>query len=118
MDLWELVKGIRSRVILETARYVTPNEADRALLPVQQEIARLAHTYDQLCSIRTAVGRIPPSPNTLRAKAGGVLVAVVRRMLFWYTPQIHQFHNSTAMVMQNVCSVMEKQMTVMQQLYA
>jgi 2-polyprenyl-3-methyl-5-hydroxy-6-metoxy-1,4-benzoquinol methylase len=37
-----------------------------------------------------AVGRMPPEPPTLRGRAGGVLVRLVKRCLFWYTDQINE----------------------------
>jgi 2-polyprenyl-3-methyl-5-hydroxy-6-metoxy-1,4-benzoquinol methylase len=37
------------------------------------------------------IGDIPPRPDTFRGRVGAVLVAVVRRMLFWYTGQIRAF---------------------------
>lgn len=39
------------------------------------------------------IGEIPPSPPTLRARVGRMLIRVVQRMLFWYTPQIYAFNN-------------------------
>jgi len=39
------------------------------------------------------IGEIPPSPPTLRARVGRVLIRLVQRMLFWYTPQIYAFNN-------------------------
>jgi hypothetical protein len=38
------------------------------------------------------VGELPPEPPTLRGRVGGRLVQMIQRMLFWYTPQIVQFH--------------------------
>ena len=38
------------------------------------------------------VGELPPEPPTLRGRVGGRLVQLIQRMLFWYTPQIVQFH--------------------------
>jgi hypothetical protein len=35
-----------------------------------------------------AIGDLPPEPSTLRGRGGRILVALVRRALFWYTPQI------------------------------
>lgn len=46
------------------------------------------------------LGRPPLHPPTLRGRVGGVLVRIVQRMLFWYTPQITGFHSMAAGVMQ------------------
>lgn len=44
----------------------------------------------------TAVGNIPPAPPTFRAKGSALLVQIVRRALFWYTPQIRKFQQIAA----------------------
>jgi O-antigen chain-terminating methyltransferase len=59
---------------------------------------------------------MPPSPDTLRAKIGAILVRIVRQMLFWYTPQIHAFHHATAVLAENICAVMEKEMKAIERL--
>ena len=117
MNLQKVVHGIRGRVIREATERATPTAADEALLPVRDEIARVRLLYEQLFAIRNAVGRMPPSPNTLRAKIGKILVVLVQRMLFWYTPQIQRFHNATTALAENVCSAMEKQTAALQGLY-
>jgi O-antigen chain-terminating methyltransferase len=38
------------------------------------------------------IGQLPPEPPTLRGRVGVFLVKSVRRALFWYTPQIVNFH--------------------------
>lgn len=55
------------------------------------------------------VGRMPPEPPTLRARAGAVVVQAVRRMLFWLTPQINSAH-------QALLSVIQEQTTLIDQL--
>jgi O-antigen chain-terminating methyltransferase len=70
-------------------------------------------SYEQLFALRHCVGRMPAGPNTLRAKAGAVLVRIVQRMLFWYTPQIHRFHEAATAVVENVCSCMETETAAM-----
>ena len=40
------------------------------------------------------IGRMPPAPPTVRAKAGSFLVKLIQRMLFWYTPQITGFNSA------------------------
>jgi O-antigen chain-terminating methyltransferase len=117
MNLQTVVHDIRGRLIREAAQQAKRTTADGALLPVGDEIARLRLSYDQLFAIRNSVGRMPPSPNTLRAKAGAILVRMVQRMLFWYTPQIQRFHNATTAVAENVYSAMEKQTAALQRLY-
>ena len=117
MNLQKVVHDIRGRVIREAGQRATQAPADRALLPVSDEIARLRFLYEQLFAIRNSVGRMPPSPKTLRAKTGTILIRVVQRMLFWYTPQIQRFHNATTEVAENVCSAMETQTAALQRLF-
>jgi SAM-dependent methyltransferase len=40
---------------------------------------------------QSMVGELPPQPSSLRGSLGSLLVKTVRRMLFWYTPQIRDF---------------------------
>ena len=40
----------------------------------------------------TQVGAMPPAPPTFRGRIGAMLVRLVQRALFWYTPQLHAFH--------------------------
>ena len=52
---------------------------------------------------------MPPSPATWRARVGAKLIAVVQRMLFWYTPQIRQFHCETAAILGKTSELLEQQ---------
>lgn len=40
---------------------------------------------------KSLVGELPPQPPSFRGSLGSLLVKAVRRMLFWYTPQIRDF---------------------------
>ncbi len=55
-----------------------------------------------------SVGRMPPSSNTLRARFGAVLVRIVQRMLFWYTPQIVGFNTSALGLVQEQGRLIEQ----------
>jgi hypothetical protein len=48
----------------------------------------LSYLAERCRANATSIGALPPAPNTFRAHLGAVLVRIVRRMLFWYTPQI------------------------------
>ena len=117
MNLQKVVHDIRGRVIREAIQRAAPTAADKALLPVSDEINRLRLCYEQLFAIRNSVGRMPPSPNTFRARTGAILVRAVQRMLFWYTPQIQRFHDAATAATENMCSAMEKQSAALHQLY-
>jgi 2-polyprenyl-3-methyl-5-hydroxy-6-metoxy-1,4-benzoquinol methylase len=73
------------------------------------ELAALRSVYERLYLNRNAVGKMPPSPDTLRAKIGAYLVRVVQRCLFWYTPQILQFQNDAISAFDSVCDLLSRQ---------
>jgi len=53
----------------------------------------------QLASLSQAasgVGRLPPQPATFRGSVGAFFVRLVRRALFWYSPQIVRFQVEAA----------------------
>jgi ubiquinone/menaquinone biosynthesis C-methylase UbiE len=54
-----------------------------------------ASVQDAVATARSSyalVGQMPPQPPTLRGRTGAALVRVMRRLLFWYTPQVIRFH--------------------------
>jgi hypothetical protein len=61
-----------------------PAATERLLLRLEM----LSYLAERCRANATSIGAIPPAPNTFRARFGAVLVRIVRRMLFWYTPQI------------------------------
>jgi len=79
-------------------------------------LSNLRQAYEQMYQLRNSVGRMPPGPNTRRARIGALLVATVQRMLFWYTPQIRGFHIASTAVAENVCLTFDRQMEVLQEL--
>src|ERR1035438_9960336 len=118
MNLRNVVDEIRGRVIRETHRRGASNVTCVALEPAQDEVARLIISYEQLYSLRDVVGRMPPSPNSLRAQFGGLGVRIVQRMLFWYTPQVHRFHNATVALAEHVCAAMDRHLAATRRIYA
>jgi SAM-dependent methyltransferase len=56
----------------------------------------LLDNVDAVRLTHSKVGEVPPSPPTLRARIGSWFVRMVRRALFWYTPQILEFQRSAA----------------------
>jgi SAM-dependent methyltransferase len=82
--------------------------------PRARDFARLREAFDQVYRMRNLVGRMPPSPNTLRARAGAVLVRMVQRLLFWYTPQIARFHGAVTSLLDAFCTSLERQSGLVQ----
>ncbi|MBZ5725702.1 MAG: class I SAM-dependent methyltransferase [Acidobacteriia bacterium] len=113
-NLREVVRGFHTRVIRDSVRPL--HSTSDKLLPGLETLGTLRLAYEELCRLRGGVGRLPPRPNTLRARIGARLVSVVQRMLFWYTPQILRFHSAATLAMEATCMTFEKQMEVLQQL--
>ncbi len=116
LHLRQVVREIRGRILPDES-HAASGEVFPALAPLRDAISKLGYSNQQLCSIRHNVGRMPPGPNTARARLGAVLVRIVRQMLFWYTPQIHTFHDATSEMSQNLCAVVEKQYAALQRLH-
>jgi len=55
-----------------------------------------------------SVGQPPPEPPTFRGRVGAQLVKLVRRMLFWYTPQIVYFQYSALRVLEEQGKILER----------
>jgi len=53
------------------------------------------------------VGRLPPEPPTWRGRLGGRAVKLVKRMLFWYTPQIVRFQYSVVRAFEEQAKALE-----------
>lgn len=62
------------------------------------------HTAQQTAD---EVGRMPPEPPTLRARVGAVFVQLVRRMVFWLTPQINSANQAMLGVIQEQISLID-----------
>ena len=58
------------------------------------ETGRLEEWFRAARESAGAVGSMPPRSSSLRARVGAVLVRLVQRMLFWYTPQIIGFNTT------------------------
>lgn len=55
------------------------------------------------------IGLLPPSPRTLRGRAGRVLVRIVQKMLFWYTPPVADSQRETAAALQLCYRLIQQQ---------
>jgi len=64
------------------------------------------------CAVRVRMaeglaGGLPPQPPTLRGFLGGLVVRLVRRALFWYTPRILKFQNVVTRAVEDQSSAIE-----------
>ena len=57
---------------------------------------KLKSAVRSLREASSVVGEMPPAPPTLRARGSSFFVQIVRRALFWYTPQILRFQQIAA----------------------
>jgi hypothetical protein len=50
--------------------------------------SQLQESLGHLYFCRTLLGSLPPQPPTARGRVGAALVKAMRRMLFWFVPQV------------------------------
>ncbi len=102
--------GIHAKAERESTG-VSGSGTNLAGLPaVVDELGTLHAAYARLYQMRGAIGQLPPSPYTWRARVGLRLVQAVQRMLFWYTPQIHSVQNEVTNTIGSLCKLIEMQM--------
>src|SRR5579863_4694546 len=104
LDIEEVSAEIRERVRRLSAR--SPSAAlpggrgkDAGFRTVQAMPIRLPASeelWNQVAGEKLLIGRMPPSPGTVRGSVGRFLVEFVRRSLFWLTPQIQAFQRLVA----------------------
>ncbi len=100
----EVVAAIHKQVRAQAASYDTPV----VLEDWANDLADLHHAYDSVHSARNLVGTRPQLPNSLIGIVAGWVTSIVQRALFWYTPQIRHFQESTARTLGRVCSLEER----------
>jgi len=108
IDVEQVMQEIRERV---RDRYAcAPGGAGAAVgstPAVEADFNELLRLIEHARRCSAAIGGQPPQPPTLRARMSAVLVRLVRRMLFWYTPQITDFHNATLRAMEEQVAALE-----------
>jgi SAM-dependent methyltransferase len=93
IDVEQIMRQIRERIRKRGAGQDEPPAGGVAEVLDWISLERSAQTLQRAAS---QLGRLPPQPPGLRAWVGALLVKVVRRALFWYTPEIIQFQESAA----------------------
>ncbi|HWR50266.1 MAG TPA: methyltransferase domain-containing protein [Bryobacteraceae bacterium] len=100
LDVQEVVNEIRARVrgriAAQPVSRAVPEIEAVATQVSSLDLSRLHESARRVRAAQALVGQMPPQPPGLRARLGAAMVAAVRRMLFWYTPQIQQFHYAAA----------------------
>jgi 2-polyprenyl-3-methyl-5-hydroxy-6-metoxy-1,4-benzoquinol methylase len=86
----EIVSAIHKKIREQRASCDTETIAE----DWANDLTRLHSAYNNVYTSRNLVGKIPQMPNLLLAKMAGLLIRAAQTLLFWYTPQIRQFHES------------------------
>ena len=97
------------------AAYVRTLEQAR-IMP--EGFIRLENLVESVRLGATQVGTLPSVPNTLRGRIGSILVAVVHRCLFWYTPQLHAYHLKLAAALEEQAMATQALLEELRQLRA
>lgn len=86
-----------------------PSELGEAGEACPVELLELRSAVGALYSSYALVGQTPPEPPTFRGRMGARLVGIVRRLLFWYTPQIVHFQYSALKAFESALQALENQ---------
>src|SRR5690242_9966169 len=96
-DEQEFVKAIRNGIDAGWSDSTSDGFADDGADSQMESLTRIVKSVGRNTA---AVGRVPQGPPTMRGKIGGLLVKLVKRSLFWYTPQIIAFNDLVASTFQ------------------
>jgi len=108
IDVEQVMQQIRERVRQRYALAPRLSGAVPASAPLDEAgFNDLRRMIDHARRCAAAIGEQPPRPPTLRGRVGAVLVRLVRRMLFWHTPQIADFSEATLRVIEEQVAALE-----------
>jgi 2-polyprenyl-3-methyl-5-hydroxy-6-metoxy-1,4-benzoquinol methylase len=99
------------REVLETIRRhlgTGASQAERSSEDATVDLSRLRESARQLSLTHALVGRMPPQTSTFRGRVGAWIIRKIQRALFWYTPQILEFHRSVDHVVEELVKVVEE----------
>jgi 2-polyprenyl-3-methyl-5-hydroxy-6-metoxy-1,4-benzoquinol methylase len=102
----EVLETIRSHVgkgASQAQRSAHVSSEDAAV-----HLSRLRESARQLSLTHALVGRMPPQTSTFRGRVGAWIIRKIQRALFWYTPQILEFHRSVDHVVEEFVHVVEE----------
>ncbi|HUQ94493.1 MAG TPA: hypothetical protein VM120_22615, partial [Bryobacteraceae bacterium] len=60
------------------------------------DLADLRRSASDVSESASLLGRMPPKPPTVRGSVGAILIRLIQRALFWYTPRLERFQLATA----------------------
>ena len=91
----ELMREIRARARARVQPLVYPEDGGAPQQPAASfELSRVRHSAIELREAMRRVNEMPPQPPTLRGRLGGVMVRLVKRVLFWQTEQNRRFQTA------------------------
>jgi 2-polyprenyl-3-methyl-5-hydroxy-6-metoxy-1,4-benzoquinol methylase len=99
------------REVLETIRRHVgrgTSQVERSSEDATLDLSRLHESAHQLSLTHALVGRMPPEAPTFRGRVGAWIIRKIQRALFWYTPQILEFHRSVDHVVEQLVQAVEE----------
>jgi hypothetical protein len=103
-DAREARRRVRERLMAEPVGAGLP-DAPPLSPPLE---SRLAEAALRVRMTQGLVGQLPPQPPTLRGRAGGMLLRLMKRLLYWYTPRILDFQDAAARAIQEQAEAIEE----------
>jgi len=80
----------------------------RAETPLVSDAVNIREISEALARSAWVLAEIPPSPPTLRARIGAMLMRIIRRALAWYTLQITNFQATAGNVLRGQALLLER----------
>ena len=77
---------------------------------MSKELARLRGKLELLKKECLEIGRIPPRPPGLRAAVGAAGVAMMQRLMFWYTPALERTIGGVIGVLEDTLNLLDREM--------
>jgi SAM-dependent methyltransferase len=75
---------------------------------MSEELAHLRDTFQLLKKQCQEIGQIPPRPPGLRAALGGIGVAIMHRLMFWYAPALQRTIGGLAGAMEDTIETLDR----------
>lgn len=111
-DVQQIMREIRGVVRAETREREELLRVARRNIPstLPAALARLQSSAASLEELANRLGEVPPSPPTLRGRAGALVIRAMQRALFWLLPSLRIAHQTLAMSLREHVSATEELM--------
>ena len=110
LDVQQVVREIRQRTRgLVPPNSIEPSRRSGFVPPPPPPVPKLVHSEAFATLIENGAllaGDMPAMPPTFRGKVGKWMVAIVRRMLFWYIPQVHSYQRASAQAVRELAEAL------------